>query len=197
MKTFKKILKVLGICLLVIILAINISIILQAKSNPNKVPSIFGYKPFIVLSGSMESEIQVGDLVLVKEVDTSTLKENDIIAFRDKEDVVTTHRITKVIDGKDGMKSFVTKGDANNAEDGEINSTQVEGLYQKRFPKLGNAVMFIQKPVGFAVVVLSIFIVCLLVFMFQNRRINKEIKFENEEERKAFEEFKKSREKLK
>ena len=197
MDLMKKILKIVVICLLIIILAINVSVIIQAKTNPDKVPGIFGYKPFIVLSGSMESEIQVGDLVLVKEVDTSTLKENDIIAFRDKEDVVTTHRITKVIDGKDGMKSFVTKGDANNAEDGEIESTQVEGLYQKRFPKLGNAVMFIQKPMGFAVVVLSIFIVCLLVFMFQNRKISKEIQFESEEERKAFEEFKKSREKLK
>ena len=197
MRIFKKILKVLGICLLVIILAINISIILQAKSNPDKVPSIFGYKPFIVLSGSMESEIQVGDLVLVKEVDVSSLKEQDIIAFRDKEGTVTTHRIIKVIDNKDGLNSFITKGDANNVEDGEVNGSQVEGLYQKRFPKLGNAVMFIQKPVGFAVVVLSIFIVCLLVFMFQNRKINKEIQFENEEERKAFEEFKKSREKSK
>ena len=57
--------------------------------------------------------------------------------------------------------------------------------------------MFIQKPMGFAVVVLSIFIVCLLVFMFQNRKISKEIQFESEEERKAFEEFKKTREKLK
>ena len=197
MRIFKKILKVLGICLLVIILAINISIILQAKSNPDKVPSIFGYKPFIVLSGSMESEIQVGDLVLVKEVDVSSLKEQDIIAFRDKEGTVTTHRIIKVIDNKEGLNSFITKGDANNVEDGEVNGSQVEGLYQKRFPKLGNAVMFIQKPVGFAVVVLSIFIVCLLVFMFQNRKINKEIQFENEEERKAFEEFKKSRERSK
>ena len=96
MDLMKKILKIVVICLLIIILAINVSVIIQAKTNPDKVPGIFGYKPFIVLSGSMESEIQVGDLVLVKEVDTSTLKENDIIAFRDKEDVVTTHRWFKI-----------------------------------------------------------------------------------------------------
>ena len=55
--------------------------------------------------------------------------------------------------------------------------------------------MFIQEPMGFAVVVLSIFIICLLVYMWQNRKIDKDVKFESEEERKAFEEFKKSREK--
>ena len=88
---------------------------IQAKSNPNDVPSLFGYKPFIVLSGSMETEIYVGDLVIVKEVDSSTLKENDIIAFRDSENLVTTHRIVNVINSDKGL-CFETKGDNNNGQ---------------------------------------------------------------------------------
>ena len=43
---------------------------------------LFGYKAFIVLSDSMSAtDFSSGDLVLVKEVDPSTLREGDIIAF--------------------------------------------------------------------------------------------------------------------
>lgn len=195
MKNLGKVIRAILVCLLLLVLAVNISIIVQSKTNPDKVPGLFGYKPFIVLSGSMESQIHVGDLVLVKEVDANTLKKNDIIAYRDAKNTVTTHRIVEVIKNEDGSLSFITKGDANNVEDPEVKSSQVEGLFQKRYAKLGSAIMFIQEPMGFAVVVLSIFIVCLLVYMWQNRKIDKDVKFESEEERKAFEEFKKSREK--
>ena len=82
MKKIGKILKVLLICFLLLVLLINILIIIQSKTNPDKVPGVFGYKPFIVLSGSMESQIHVGDLVLVKEVDVNTLKVNDIIVYK-------------------------------------------------------------------------------------------------------------------
>ena len=44
--------------------------------------SLFGFKAFIVLSDSMsKTDFSAGDLVLVKEVDPSTLKEGDIIAY--------------------------------------------------------------------------------------------------------------------
>ena len=48
---FSRIIKDIVIGLLMIILMINIYIIIQAKLKPNSVPSIFGYKPFMVLSG--------------------------------------------------------------------------------------------------------------------------------------------------
>ena len=44
--------------------------------------NLFGFKAFIVLSDSMKkTDFNAGDLVLVKEVDPSTLKEGDIIAY--------------------------------------------------------------------------------------------------------------------
>ena len=92
-----RVIKGIVICLLLIVLMINVYVMIQAKSKPNSVPSVFGYKPFIVLSGSMETEIYVGDLVFVKEVDPSTLQVNDIIAFRDSDNLVTTHRIINVV----------------------------------------------------------------------------------------------------
>ena len=68
----------------------------------------------------MMSKIEIGDLVFVKETDASTLKENDIIAFRDSENLVTTHRIISVIN-ENGEISFETKGDSNNVKDERLN----------------------------------------------------------------------------
>ena len=191
----KKAIKVLIIALLVIVLLVNISIIIQTKVNPKSVPSVFGYKPFIVLSGSMETEIFVGDLVIVKEIDPSTLNKGDIIAFRDSDDIVTTHRIVDVVT-ENSQLCFKTKGDANNANDSElVYSNIVEGKYQTKVSKLGNVILFIQEPMGFAILMMSIFIVCIFIYLYQNRKINEETKFKDEEERKAFEEFMKTRNK--
>ena len=90
--SISKIIKTVIIIILLIILMLNIYIMAQTKSKPNSVPSVLGYKPFIVLSGSMETEIYAGDLLIVKDVDTSTLKQDDIIAFRTPDNYVTTHR---------------------------------------------------------------------------------------------------------
>ena len=111
-----KVVKGIVIGVLLLILILNVYIMIQVKAKPNSVPSIFGYKPFIVLSGSMETEIYIGDLVFVKNVDAKSLKENDIIAFRDAENFVVTHRIIKVLEDSEEL-CFQTKGDNNNAPD--------------------------------------------------------------------------------
>ncbi len=187
---FLKIIKGLIIAILSIILVINVYIMIQAKSKPNSVPSLFGYKPFIVLSGSMETEIFVGDLVIVKEVDSTTLKENDIIAFRDSENLVTTHRIINTINSGSEI-CFETKGDNNNTKDeGIVCSDSIEGKYQYKISKIGNAILFIQEPLGFTVMMLSIFIICIFIYIFNSKKIDKE-------ELKEFEEFKKAKQQRK
>lgn len=185
-----RIIKGIVIGLLLIVLMINVYVMIQAKSKPNSVPSVFGYKPFIVLSGSMETEIYVGDLVFVKEVDPSTLEVNDIIAFRDSDNLVTTHRIVGIVNTDKG-KCFETKGDNNNTKDDSIVCPDsVEGKYHSKIAKVGNAILFIQEPLGFMVMMLSIFIVCIFIYLFSNRKINKEI---SDDELREFEEFKKAK----
>ena len=87
------IIKILFFIIAIPLLIIACSIMYKANAYPDKVPDIFGIKPMIVLSGSMETSIHTGDLVFVKMVDPATLKKNDVIAFRNEADTVTTHRI--------------------------------------------------------------------------------------------------------
>ncbi len=147
MKKIKIILSSIILVILVPILFLCSVILIDSFMKPDEVPSFFGWKPFIVLSGSMETEIYPGDVVVVKEVDTNEIKENEIIAFK-KNDVVITHRVVDIIK-ENGTTKFKTKGDNNNTEDsGYVLAEQVEGVYQFKIKSLGNFAMFTQTPVG-------------------------------------------------
>ncbi len=176
-------------CLILVpILCMNLWIIIQSKTNANKVPSIMGYKPFIVLSGSMETAIYKGDLIITKVVDPASLKVDDIIAFRDAEDTVTTHRIIDIAD-KEDETYFITKGDNNTTQDQNlVELSDVEGLFVLRIPGIGSMMSTLSKPTTVVILVLGITIIFVLGFMVSNKKLI-------EAERKEFLEYKKSLEK--
>ena len=72
-----------------------------------------------VKTGSMEDGIHTGDYILI--VKKKTYKVGDIVTFK-KGEYFVTHRIVK----KNG-NIIVTKGDANNIEDEEININSIIG----------------------------------------------------------------------
>lgn len=194
MKKLLSVLKYIFFGLLGIILCLNIIIVVKSFLHKDEVPSILGYKPFAVLSGSMQSNINVGDLVIVKKVNADSLKVDDIIAFRDSQNTVTTHRIIDIVEN-DGERCFVTKGDSNNVKDEYLVCPSfVEGKYQFKIPKLGNVVIFIQQPLGFAMMMLIILFVGVVIFFIQNKKIDRELIKENEQYLKEFEEFKRAKE---
>lgn len=136
MKKLKKIISIIILIILIPILFVSIVILADSYINPDEIPSFFGWKPFIVLSGSMESEIKTGDVIVVKEVDTKTLNVGDIIAFKDSNNIVTTHRIVEITEAE-GETRYITKGDNNNVEDsGYVLPSQVEGIYKFRVGRL-------------------------------------------------------------
>ena len=150
----KKIISVICMIILLPILFISVVILINSWINPNKIPSFFGWKPFIVLSGSMEAEINSGDIAVVKETTPNLLKIGDIIAFKSG-DIVVTHRI-KEIENNNGIIKYVTKGDNNNTEDRErVLQSDVEGVYKFKINNLGNLAIFIQTPTGM--------LICLLI----------------------------------
>lgn len=139
-------------------LIINLTLIIKTKLYPNKIADFMGYKPFIVLSGSMETQIYNGDLVIVKEINAKDIKKNDIIAFRN-DDIVITHRVKEIYTDGNNI-SFKTKGDNNNTEDDFIvKADEVEGIYITKISKLGNVLVFLSKPLGMLVVILFVVVI--------------------------------------
>lgn len=181
MKKIKTTLTGILLVVLVPILFFCTVVLIDSYKNPDEVPSFFGWKPLIVMSGSMESEIYAGDVAVVKEVDVNQLKEKDIIAFKDG-DVVITHRIIDVMDDN-GTKKFVTKGDNNNAEDeGYVSAEQIEGLYQFKINKMGDAAMYIQTPIGM-LICLSIPLALLMLLQMFDSNGNKKRETEDKGEK--------------
>lgn len=136
--TFKKIWNIVSTAL--VVLVILCAVFLMGSR-------IIGYQCYTVISGSMEPEYSVGDLIYVKDVDVNTIKVGDPITFILNEDlVVATHRVVR-IDAEN--QRFYTKGDANQIEDSEpVHFNNVIGIPQFAIPKLGYVSDFIQNPPG-------------------------------------------------
>ncbi len=196
MKYLKKIIMIVVLIILLPVLFINIIILANSFIHPDKVPSFFGWKPFIVLSGSMESQIYPGDIVVVKEVDTNSLKKDDIIAFRE-ENIVITHRIIDIIE-ENGIKKYVTKGDNNNTKDsGYVTQEQVEGIYKFKIGRIGNLAIFIQTPIGIVVCLSIPLILLILVETTNNKKTIKDKEIEEKGIREELERLRKENEELK
>lgn len=172
MQKIKKAISIIVILILLPILLISIAILVDSYTHPDEVPSFFGWKPFIVLSGSMETQISAGDIVVVKEIDTNELKKGDIIAFKDG-NIVITHRIDEVTE-IDGKTQYITKGDNNSTQDiGYVLPEQVEGVFKFKIARLGNIAMFIQTPLGM-IVCLSIPIIIIILLQTADSKKEKE-----------------------
>lgn len=158
-KWYKKIsnwLTILFVIIVVPLIMVFGIIMIKAKLHPDKIPDFMGYKPLIVLSGSMENEIHIGDLVIVKMVDSKTLKEKDIIAYRNKDNTATLHRIID-IKNENGVLKYVIKGDNNPVADNETaTKDNIEGLFLFKINGMGNVLMFLQKPYGLLIICIII-----------------------------------------
>lgn len=141
---------------------------------------LLGYQCYTVISGSMEPQYKVGDLLYVKEVDVNSIKVGDPITFVLNEDlVVATHRVVEV-DSQN--QRFYTKGDANEIADAEpVHFNNVIGVPQFAISKLGYVSDFVQNPPG-TYITLGVGAV-LIFFAFVPDMLKKEeCKEENKEE---------------
>lgn len=75
------------------------------------IPSLWGYKPLVVISGSMEPTLKVGSILYYHKNDIESFHQNDILVYTTKKHIVS-HRIVDI--SKDW---FITKGDANQSVD--------------------------------------------------------------------------------
>ena len=168
---------VLGVVLCIVfipLIVVNLVLIVSSYLKPDELPGVLGVKPAVVLSGSMDPAIQVGDLIFVNDCDPASLKEGDVVCYLSSGKAIT-HRIVSIAEGDDGQPRLVTKGDANNAEDRlAVSFDQVQGQWSgARVPGLGNAILFMQTPAG-----MILFIVCPLALFFawdvwRRRRMDK------------------------
>lgn len=172
MKISKKIFKTLFWIILSLIAIYSTIIIFQKIIWKEKIPNFMGYKNFIVLTGSMEPTLNIGDIVFVKE--TTNIKEQDIVSFRVQNSIVT-HRVVEIKEENE-KNIYITKGDANSGNDTELLSIEnIEGKYIFKIPFIGRIILFLQKPIGMIILCL-IFSIFLMIESKKIKKIPKHMK---------------------
>ena len=129
-----------------IALALVISLVLgvgiytvNAKSlNGNTLPMPFGVGVAVVLSGSMEPELSVDDVIIVRAADSYDL--GDVVVFQQGGDMVV-HEIIH----KDG-DMVTTQGRANNTLDDPIHVKYIKGRVVHVFEGAGAFVNIVKSP---------------------------------------------------
>lgn len=101
-----------GLMLLVISIILSLLIFYKITSD-ELLTKVFGFATLIVSSGSMETELSVGDVIIIKQCENYEV--GDVVTYDVENEYLVTHRIIEK--KEDG---FVTKGDNNNFEDAEI-----------------------------------------------------------------------------
>ena len=114
---------------------------------------------YTIVSGSMEPNIKVYDVVVAYKVSSSDdIKKGDVITFKStssiSKDLIVTHRVIdiKMVNGK---VEYVTKGDFNASADSDTAKFEnVIGKVVIRFPQLGRIQFFLATRMGWFIVVL-------------------------------------------
>jgi len=97
----------------------------------------FGVKPTVIYSGSMSPEFNVGDLVIIDNVDKTLIKKGDVIQFISSDNEIFIHRVIDIQKGELGSL-FLTKGDANkDADPKPLKEDQILGKAIFTIPFIG------------------------------------------------------------
>ena len=141
-KTFTKkhfILRILLFVLISAVLGVGIYSWNAKSLTGNVLPMPFGVGVAVVLSGSMEPESSIDDLIIVKRADSYQVGE--VVVFQDGHSLVV-HKII-AIDGE----TVTTKGTANNVADEPIHMSKIKGKVVDDFAGLGAVVTVIKSPI--------------------------------------------------
>lgn len=166
----KKALSIAGKILTILIAVFSVGIMIFTIVSVNTIgkdAALFGYKPYIVTSNSMQDTFQAGDLTVSKQVDPATLEPGDIVTFRSIDPVnygqVVTHKI-KSITTYEGEPAFVTYGTTTGVEDAyPVPFSQALGQYQFRLPGMGNFFYFLKSTAGYVTVILLPFLLLIIL----------------------------------
>ena len=173
-----KVLKIIGQFILCLILIFFI--LLNIFSMNNK--SLFGFRIYRVISGSMQPALQIGDVIIVKK--SNNYSERDIITYSNGLTTIT-HRIIAI-----NNDEVITKGDANEVDDKPINKEQIIGKFFFRISNFSLFSIILSKNVIYLIMIFLLVLIFLLVI---GDRIIKNLRYQSNNVKK----LKKNKEKNK
>lgn len=179
-KTFRLIVKIFNILLLSMIslflICLMFYVISSKIAEKKEQTPLFGF--YTIISPSMEPNINVYDVVLVKKTNINKLKKGDVITFYSTNnyfgDTPITHRIANI----DDRTSIIVKGDHNEKADNEkVIPKNIIGKVILVIPSLGKLQFFLASKSGF---IIAIIIPAIVIITYDVYKIMKMIMLKNQ-----------------
>lgn len=131
------------------------------------IPTIWGHKPLVVISGSMEPTLKVGGILYYHDKNYEEFDKGDILIYK-LDDHIISHRIYDITEN-----GIITKGDANSTYDNLlVNENQILGIGTNwSIPLIGYYADFVY---SHKFLLVFSFIVVLVDIICEKSRIRKE-----------------------
>lgn len=179
---------IIDIASVLIILCAVVVMLSVVFTRSGEVPRIGGYSLMCVVSGSMEPEIPINSLVLVKETPADEVEKGDIISFYSSDPAldgaINTHRVVdiKTVKTVDGELEFVTRGDANGFIDQYTAKAKfLVGKVALVSPSLGILVKLSSNPLIFIPLIIVPLLIMLLLGIRRTVLVAREIERQEQE----------------
>lgn len=157
----RKIFNILTTVLLILMIVLVVFIFISRATGNS--PQIFGYRIFRVSSGSMEPELSIGDVILVRTAKAEEIAEGDTITYKgasgDFKDKMITHKVVEQPYEENGIWHYQTQGIvAGASRDPVITYDQVQGKFLRKLSFLNSIYTFFLSPAGLITFILIILV---------------------------------------
>lgn len=160
-------------------------IFLQRVSN-NSI-NLAGFSIYTVVTESMYPKYKVYDMILVKSVDTKSIKVHDDVVYKgeksDFQGKIVTHRVEDITEDN-GVLTFTTKGINNDIEDPLVNENQIMGKVVHKLLLLSLISKVINNTYGFYFLIFVPLVVVIFLEIMESIEEKKELKKVLDDERK-------------
>lgn len=167
---------------------ILISYILIEVVLPSQTIKIFQFKPYVVVTESMEPVIKVNDLIIVTNPNLDKLEVGDIITFEADIDYngtkeVVTHYIYSIETNLQGVRVFQTIRNGGTVPDvWTLTDQDILGTYAFRIPFLGTIINFVKSPFGIAAVSVNVVVIISIIYIIKVSKKEEIKKSSNEDQ---------------
>lgn len=174
----KKTLSLVGSIFFFALAGLLVLYILLELFIPNMTIKVFQFKPYVVVTESMEPVLDVDDLIIVTNPNVSKLEVGDIITFRADIDYngtkeIVTHYINSITEA-DGDYTIRTNRYGSTVPDTWILSEDdVIGVYSFRIRQLGVFINFVKSPFGIAAIVVNVIVIGAIVYIVKTGKKDK------------------------
>lgn len=185
-KALKVILKILEQILIIFCVILTLIIVMQKVTNNNR--TIFGYRIFRVITGSMEPAYDVGTVIISKQMSANEIKVGDDIVYLGEygeySGKIIMHEVIAIDKDENGNNvNFHAKGLHNfSVEDSQIKANQIFGVVKVNSKILTLLYELATSPYSAFIIITILVLNVFVAFKFSKKPKNKEEEEISEEE---------------